>query len=589
MINLNNLLNNILNSINHKENKFFTKKYSTFFLEKVYFVLEHLKNKCFLKLNSKNLEKYFDIMNYLVLIDMSMGNNNYYIVNAMLNFNDDEINMILNNSHDKLYIYNYICAYKLLKNADNITDIDDMEKYYLKKKKHYLSLLSNKKIDSIHSILEELSLDEFKEAFFYLVYGLDYDQTQYIVNTFQKYVDELKDDIDITDCINYNTLLDIINISSNKFLSSSDLSNSLCKRLKKCLLLDNQFKYTNFYYLTLKFKKMYMKAYNKHFTKIEDCKKVKIFSNVDTYLPNDNFFMAVHAVNKSASYMDSLDDYENDHIDFSIKSKTAISTSIVGPSNTGLLLSSLYIGYDNFSLDSIETLSPFDAFTSNKTISYFSDYFGFSHNNYFVPPSKIEDETRYGYNEMFNYGNIKPSYIVYMNGIDNLSCDINVKKVAEKLDVPIIVLDIYKIHLNEILKIKKMEDLLFDENNLSLIKVIICKYMNLISGSIVSANDFDRMKPQYFGIKELKNFLIKFNLKIDSLTDEAEKNSWLYKLEEAYNEEYEKNKIARNIMQYQPLLSTFVLDDSRYIDMKKYLINKHKEIEMKQDISNKTK
>ena len=571
---LKNDINAIINN-NQPLNYLFLNEYPLDMLKKVLFIMEKGSNYNDFALQNISLydmEKYFKIIKELVLIDNQYPNDNMFLFYILFyKLNEQEIRIMINDEIDLNTLYHYICGYKLFNPSYDLKDGHDFQKTLLLKDQEY----GKKLVDAI----KNHDFGKLKETYMYFVYSLNDKQVDYLVNYYGRYINALGKSISSQDLEIFNTLKDICYVAKQATFSEEAII-SLLKMINE--KMDTKRDYSLFYHLDVALKKMYMHTYNNSLTKIEDLSLAKEVDNVKVYEASNNFLLALHSMEKSKGYGDSLDDDSSYYIDYHAyaqnwdkSSKVGLSTTIIGASNMGVMPSNFYLGFNHFDEDSLEIVAPFDAFTSNYQRSFLADYFKEENSNYFVPANLLLDETRYGYNEMFNYtySKIKPSYLVTFN---NISQNSEIVKCAKAFGIPIIHIDYEKVIGQVVLDIKNKEEELFKSNKLDNVSYIICKYMNLSASSIINAHDFSHQNPKYLMINELKNFLVRFKEKVDSFSDVSVKKKWLFSLYKTYNEEYQKYLHAKKVQQYQHLISTFVLDDSRYVEMGKYLVESYK-------------
>lgn len=440
---------------------------------------------------------------------------------------------------------------------------------------------------------------KYKEAFLYINYGLTLDRANYIRLYFGQFLDSLESCIEESDREVFETLKAISTISKQVSFSPEDLE--LMSEYTLKIHKSGEPKPT-FIELSNYFKQMYLNVYNNSFfntTKLEkensDDTKAKFIKEVDgvpIFDSGTEFLMSVHSITRSESedygytvpsdlYLSSC--FKEEWKELMNNTQKGFSTSIIGPSNMGTIGDDhILLGFNGYSDQTIVTMSQGDAFTSK---SEFKDYFTDVNQgrmvNFFIPPNKIEDESRYGYNEMFLSDSKLPDYIVcFQNRPEWLEANNQAVAIAKSFGCPLICIDKEKIKSNEIRKINDMENNLFMPDNLnpSLISDILCKYMNLYTSTAGQIYRFNPKQPRYDMVNEINNFILKFDNKINTIEDIKIKSQWLDTLIDAYDDEVRKFKITKKIAPSFGSISTFILNDDKYIDLSKYIVEKRQEL-----------
>lgn len=571
----------------------------------------------------KKLYKVLEAMNNLLY---SYSSDNHSLVyNTLAKCNDDHLNVIYSFYDNYLTeenisniekgmapkSYKYLLRYLLDRDILSLNFLfyneDKTQLVTLKNVDQVIEMYQNKEDTAVDCIKNRqqgnFSLEKFKDAYLYLNYGLTLAQADYLRSYYGQFLDYLEVYIDDYNRDLFETLKSISFIVKHDNFSSEDIEDMASTTLWNYKnQLNNE--PVPFVVLSSYFKQMYLDIYNKSFLNISDINQlpkqeglvpsyVKDIGGVPIIDAGVDFLLCVHSIERK-SLSDSFgDDVDEDRLRFSSQFKEdwkkiykyeqkGFSTSIIGPSNMGTLCNDTYLlGFSNYQQQNLITMSQGDAYTSrNSVILYRNDLKQKRLTNYFIPPNKIEDESRYGYNEAFFSDSKMPDYLVAFTKADSLDERSSIVAAAKSLGCPVVCIDRQKVKQNEINKITAMENMLFSENNLnsSLIFDILCRYMNLYTSSIVSAHDFNARNPQYQMIDEIKNFIFRIDNKINAIDDNDIKIMWLSELEMAYNDELRKFKVAQSIEPYYNSISTFILNDERYIDLYNYICTKKAEI-----------
>lgn len=529
---------------------------------------------------------------HLYVVDKVMEYNRYNhtsIINGLyekyLSNRNIEINE--NNIPEELYIfYKYLYEFEYINEIDNY---DDMVKKYKRHETEAKNILNL-------SLEKEVDINKYKNALLYLNYGITLSQANYLNQYLGQYLDDLEKTIIDEDKEVFETLKAICSIVKVKDLTKKEI-NTMSIMTLEYSANKNQ-KYIPFDHFIMYFKEMYKNAYNNKFFNIEKINNkttkgnypriIKELDGVNIIDPGTEFLMLLHSVNRNDIHFErgTIDELDGLQIDKYFKEKwenklsqrvKGFSQSIIGPDNNGLIIDCLYyLGYNGLYDQDLVTMSLGDAYTGD---SYW-DSKQKSINNYFIPPNKICDESRYGYTEFYASEARMPDYILAVSSVDEIKEDNNAYLCAKKLGCPLVCLDKEKVKNKLVENILKLEDKLFygDDVKPYLINEIICKYMNIYTGSIVSSRREDKLDPEYSMVDEMNLFLEKVNNKIDSIEDISLKKAWLNELIYAYNNELRKYLEAKNITRYMYTVEEFILYDERYVNMNSLIVQKFNEI-----------
>lgn len=586
-------------------------------MDRLYYKNKFYKNFETVKIDFKKVYRVLEIMNK-VLQNYTLDNQ-ALIYNTLGNFNDDHLNVIYSlydnymnpENIEKIekgtipepfqYLLNYLLDRDILNL--NVEQIKEPEKtVYLKDIKQVILMYQEKKNKYLNYLVnlnpQNFSLVEFKEAYLYLNYGLTLEQAEYIRTYQGQFLDYLSECIDENDHNLFETLKAICFICKHLDFSEEDIKDMSSTTIFNLKNMQNH-NCLPAVILSDYFKQMYLNAYNKKLFKITNINNlpkkegltlsyVKDINGVPILDSGVDFLMVVHSIERVSLVCGFSDDVDDNRLRFSSKFnedwkksynelKKGFSTSIIGSTNMGTLCNDNYLlGFSSFDDQRLITMSQGDAYTSRESATlHRNDLTQERVTNYFIPPNKIEDESRYGYNEAFFSDSKEPDYLVAFSKAELMDESYPVVSAAKSLGCPLVCIDIEKVQQHEIDKIKAMETALFSDNNLNptLISSILCRYMNLYTSTISGTK-----KTLYDIISEIRNFIFNINDKVNWINDLNVRLMWLDELTKAYQDELRKYVVAGSIRPYSNSVKTFILNDDKYLNIPNFISIKKAEI-----------
>ena len=429
-------------------------------------------------------------------------------------------------------------------------------------------------------------LHDLKNAFFQRVYGITYEDAFYIASKYGTFVELCQDEIadedrdvyeivktitDVANMIDYNgNKINNIRLAAHEFIKNKGLynyNNGSCYPILLSLI-----------------NRMYMRAYNDCVFKVDENSKVLYRQRkVPVIDAGVNFNMIVSSINAVDEFYTSRDNMMEKYNISSRSNNQGICASFINNESLGVIsLRQPLIGYANLADDSLDAMGVGDIYSKTIDLDLLRANSTTGEGNYFFTPKKYIDYTRFGYNEMVvdrflvkdddDAIKVQPSYIVVYKIDDNYKKTRMYKKgirMARDFGVPLVLVDVPKVKENERDIILQKEKELFKSSKVDkeLLNEIVTRYMNNYSGSLTIMRSRNRRGnewhyPKDFSVRGLTRFLDKVARKFEDF-DEAQIEEWSQALNEVYNLEKEKNKMALQINDYEDSLSggEFLLDD----------------------------
>ena len=458
------------------------------------------------------------------------------------------------------------------------------------------------------------SLDRFKRSFFEYVYGIDSNKAAYIADFYGKHLDEFykclpprPEGMSTEEWLNsldesklafkkedYVTLQILTSICNISKLSSDDekldeklsvLQKSYLKNVNEKGILGNS-NHICFPVLENALNQLYLNSFTKRVMKTNDCKKIigahEGVMLLDAGVEFDMIVTSIGAVNNIF----------NEDVNMALKWNTAsgfscqgLCTSHISSQNMGVFtIGSPILGFEDFDGTSLNMMGTSDIWTNTYTpYLKYKNQATIYKNRTFVPGSIMADETRYGYNELLldrfinddsENNKLQPSYVVYYKFDDEYKEDQRFKdslKIAADFNVPIMVVDVYKIKDFERQEINKMKEELFSKDVVDpeLVSKIITRYMNNYVGAANFVGYFKGKSDSYpkdFAKDDLVLFIEEYLQKAKVSSSEKEFFTWTDALYDVYCEESRKYAESRRVSPESYSLTSFFLDDIKTID-----------------------
>ena len=372
-------------------------------------------------------------------------------------------------------------------------------------------------------------------------------------------------------------------------------------------------KYVSFPVLESALNNLYMNSFSKRLMSVTDSKKIIGFhDNVILLDAGVEFDMLVSSIGAVGKVFDS-------NVNMSVKWNTAtgsgcqgLCTSHISSQNLGVFtIASPILGFQELDGVSLNMMGTSDIYSYTDEATLRSENPAtLMKNRTFVPGNIMADETRYGYNELLidrflnnddDDNKLQPSYIVYYKFDDNYKDDFRFKnsvKMAQDFNIPVMVVDVYKIKDYERQQINQMKEELFSSDRVDkqLMTKIITRYMNNYVGAANfvgyfksykaknqfyeanSGGKFENKYPVDFSLDDMDVFFNDVLGRINTIGDKDNANEWIVALEEAYFDEQRKYHESQRVSPESYSIRNFVLDDLK-LDEK--ILKTKKDVERK--------
>ena len=436
--------------------------------------------------------------------------------------------------------------------------------------------------------LKNYNIYSLQQLIFKRVYGITYDQANYISDKYGVYVDICEDDFFEED----KDVLEILKAIDSIYSVDEECPD----REEKIISLVNDFynyikvngiypdkDTSNYTLLRAMIDRMYMKTINKNLYDSSNKKVLYYHDGVAVMDAGLDFRMLVTVCGGvgDSYYLDT--NYRKQYNSSHRANNQGICCTYIGNENLGVIsLSQPIVGYANLSDDALNAMGVGDIYSETTFLSLKEINSGTYEGRFFLTGDKLIDYTRFGYNELVidrflmndkdNSLKVQPSYVVAYKIDDNYMETKNYErglKMAKEFGIPLVLIDVEKIKENEKKEILAMEDELFSSNevNYELMEEIVTRYMNNYTGSMTiirsrSRNGNGWEYDEDFSVRGLIQFLNKFEKKTDDLSSD-ELDDWYDALKECYELEKNKNEVANSITAYAFSIEgmEFVLDD----------------------------
>lgn len=514
---------------------------------------------------------------------------NYYKESLIRGFDDD---VIFHNLMGIVVDYGLIkhhVAYKIDTLEKMFKDkIKDYDQLYIDSFSKKMLINMKHKTFNPRKDLKNYDIYFLKSLVFKRVFGINYDQAEFISEKYGSFVDVCEDDFFGED----KKIVEIIKAINNVYLIDDECPN----RDEKITSLVNGFyeyvKENGLYpdkesidYLLLRamIDRIYMKTFKKDLYKVDKKKVLYYHDGVSVIDAGVDFKMLVTVCGGVGESYYCDDNYRKQYNSSRKANNQGICCSYINNENFGLIsLSQPIVAFDNLSDDCLNAMGVGDIYSETTFLSLKDINSAVGEGRYFLSADKLIDYTRFGYNELVidrflmddkdNILKVQPSYVVAFKIDKNYKYSRHYErglKMAKEFNIPLVLIDVEKVKENERNEIHKLEDELFSSNqvNYELMEKIITRYMNNYNGSMTMVRSGHRigngwLYDEDFSIRGLVQFLNKFEKKAEDLLEE-ELEEWYDALKDCYELEKEKNNIANSISSFSFSIdgSEFVLDD----------------------------
>ena len=515
---------------------------------------------------------------------------NYYKESLINGFDDDII------FHSLMGL---VVDYRLIKHYYGSNKIDTLDKMFKDKIKEYDQLyidsfskkmLLNMKHKTFNpnKDLKNYDMCFLKCLVFKRVFGINYEQAEFIAEKYGSFVNICEDEFLDED----KKIVEVLKAINNVYLIDDEcpdrdekimaLVTGFYEYIKENGLYPNK-ESIDYLLLRAMIDKMYMKTLKKDLYKTDKKKILYYHEGVPVIDAGVNFKMLVTVCGGVGDSYYCEDNYRKQYNSSQRANNQGICCSYISNENFGLIsLSQPIIAFDNLSDNSLNAMGVGDIYSETTFLSLKDINSATGEGRYFLSADKLIDYTRFGYNELVidrflmddkdNILKVQPSYIVAFKVDDNYQYRRNYErglKMAKEFNIPLVLIDVEKVKENEQREIQKMEDELFSSNqvNYELMEEIITRYMNNYTGSMTMVRSRHRHGNGWeydedFSIRGLVQFLNKFEKKTEDM-NEDELEEWCDALKDCYDLEKEKNNMANSISSYGFSIdgSEFVLDD----------------------------
>lgn len=428
-----------------------------------------------------------------------------------------------------------------------------------------------KKIDNIND------LDNFKKAILFNIYGIDFHNARVLVRQYGKYIDKLEcvleEDKVILDVL--KTIKEIVDLDmpSPDFKEKLDILQVAYYDFVFEHGLDSKNSVASMLILEGLCSKMIMHTYNERLLSEDKCKVLEKDRGVTLIDAGVDFDIILTATNAVGNFFGDYENFFNKWNTAHLSENQGLCVSHITNQNTGVIsFGSPFLGFSYVPDESLNTMGPYDIY------SHVADFnlrrSNGKLNRLFVPASIMSDETRFGYNELLidrflmndKKGDVKlqPSYVVFFkvgDTEDNRIIYNQSLKIAQDLDIPILVVDIPKIKKHEKEELEKMEEELFNNDSLDLLNPIITRYMNNYTGSLSLTGSGYGGYEEDFSVPLMRYLFKRLVEKVNSIEDEKIRREWMNSIVDVYKSEKDKYDNAKKVLLYEYSVESFILDD----------------------------
>lgn len=514
---------------------------------------------------------------------------NYYETSLKNGFDDDIVfhellDLILNAKRiQSCYVNKIDTLDKLFKEK-----IKDFDQLYIEAFNKRALLNMKHKTFNPKKDLKHYNIYSLQQLIFKRVYGITYEQAQYISEKYGIYVDVCEEDfleedrdvLEILKAIDAIYLVDEECPDRDEKISS--LVNDFYEYIKENGLYPDK-DISNYILLRSMIDRIYMKTLNKDLYDASNKKVLYYHEGVPVIDAGLDFRMLVTVCGGvgDSYYLDF--NYQKQYNSSQRSNNQGICCSYIGNENLGIIsLSQPIVGYINLNDDALNAMGVGDIYSETTFLSLKEINGGIGEGKVFLTGNKLIDYTRFGYNELVmdrflmhdkdNVLKVQPSYVVAYKIDENYMDTRNYErglKMAKEFGIPLVLIDVIKIKENERKELLAMEEELFSSNevNYELMEEIITRYMNNYTGSLTMIRSRERSGNDWkyyedFSVRGLIQFLNKFEAKTNDLSIE-ELDEWYDALKECYELEEHKNEVANTISPYSYSIdgSEFLLDD----------------------------
>jgi len=591
------------------------------------------KKKVFEQLFSpENSKSLFMISQMVKKINSKIGHSQEFIQNSLTLWEKYNLKSLLEDVYDKVVgncsneesfelvyskyddlnvmneLINYIDSYvdyftkfENVKSCNNLKEFMDIIHKY--RKKRYEDIFEEGAIEKIKNgtfdpvndfrkIDKEFTLETFKDAVLIDIYGINLHEANRLKSCYGRYIEELEiyikeEDIPILDM--FKAIINIAELGQPDLIKKLDV---VRKEYLNKIQEKGLYNYdVNHSFIIIKnlLNRMYMNSYNNVLTNISDNHQlIKYDDGVPLYDAGVEFNFMVTSLSGVRKYFDDKVNMAGKWNTASYSLNQGICSSFINNECLGVIsLKSPLLGFTNIPENSLNIMGYSDIFTNTHLYNLRELDNGL--NRCFMPPNKLIDETRYGYNEILLDRfldndekctlKLQPSYIVFYKMDDNdykyNSGYQASKKVAKDFGIPIMVVDIPKVKQREKEIILEKEKELFSsiEPKPELLEEIMTRYMNNYTGSLTivgESNEYNWDYDEDFSVEGIKRFINLFEEFIDTIEDPKIKNKWLDDLEKIYIDEKQKFTHAISLDSWNFSVKHFFLEETKIDALVKY-------------------
>ncbi len=218
------------------------------------------------------------------------------------------------------------------------------------------------------------------------------------------------------------------------------------------------------------------------------------------YIPNNEFYLLVNSLS-AYKYKGEILDY-NKFWNYNEEIKNhGICCSLISNQNVGQTapIKDVLVGFDSFSNKAIQLANSNDLGSTTDCLNMES-----STSNCFMTPEDYVDNTRMAHNELVlerrelrsnkstDYTNIQPSYVIIYDTFNEEQIA-NSLKAAHELNIPIILLKVNEIALNESKVIEQYKSYIMDTLDMNIFNKLVVRLENNICGFSLSNPDMIKM------------------------------------------------------------------------------------------------
>jgi len=500
--------------------------------------------------------------------------------------NVPEVQELINYIIDYTYNIPDFLDQNLMYDMDSFMDVINKNKerfhYYILRDGTLSKILDGSfdKDKDFKKIDDYTKLKYFKIAFLNNVYGIDFLNARVLAVRYGTYISKLEECILEKD----RPLLEVLKtIKSIVDLEFDDPNFS-----KKLKVLQNVYydfvkekehshkeKISSMIFLEDLFSGMIMNTYNKRLLKEKNCKVLGEDRGVKILDAGVNFDIILTSLCAVANFYNGYDGFYNKWNTAFSSNNQGLCVSHITNQNMGVITySAPFLGFSDVQSEGLNAMGPYDIYSHVGV--YNLKWKNNNLSNLFVPANVMSDETRMGYNELLidrflindsnNDLKIKPSYVVFFQVDDNGDNKVSERyeqsiQIAQNLNIPILVIDVLKVKEQEKKILLEMEEELFRKLNPDLLEPIVTRYINNYTSTLfLTASEYGNYKDD-FSIEGMRSFFRKLEAKINSISNNSEREKWLNSLVSIYEKEKKKYEIAESKLLAIRLLETFILDE----------------------------